>query len=110
MKVFVRGLEAIAVLVPDFQTLGLFVPAIFNMYRCAISLGFPGTQDIIVDLLISLVLGYAIAVTLNLVNAVTLPVRPHHAPVSHSALRKTQFVCKGSEDRQVPNFDKGYLA
>jgi hypothetical protein len=115
MKVFVRGLEAIAVLVPDFQTLGLIAPAFFSLYRCAVTLGFPGTRDIYADLLISVVLGYAVAVALNLASAVTLPARPHPVPISHPKLRteglslrwrsehmQTQFVWEGTEIGQIP--------
>ena len=107
MRGVMRVLEATAVLVPDFQTLGLFVPTFFSLLRCAIALGLTGTRGIKADVLISLVLGYVVAIVLNLADAVTLPGRPHHAPVSHSALRKTQIVCEGAE---VPSFDKGYSA
>jgi hypothetical protein len=107
MRGVVLGLEAIAVLVPDFQTLGLIMPTFFSLYRCALTLGFPGTRDINADLLISLGFGYVVAVALNL--AVTLPARPNHAPVSHPALRKTQFVCAGAEVRPAPSFDPRYL-
>jgi hypothetical protein len=115
MKVVVRMLEVTAVLVPDFQTLGLIVPTFFSLYRCAATLGFPGTQDIDADLLISFVLGYAVAVVLNFVNAVTLPARLHPVSISHpklgteeSSLRcrsehvQTQFVCEGTEIGQIP--------
>lgn len=115
MKVVVRMLEVTAVLIPDFQTLGLTVPTFFSLYRCAITLGFRGTRDINADLLISVVLGYVVAVALNLASAVTLPARPHPAPISHpklttegSSLRwrsehmQTQFVCEGTEIGQIP--------
>jgi hypothetical protein len=115
MKVFVGGLEAIAVLVPDFQTLGLIVPAFFSLYRCAVTLGFPGTKDINADLLISVVLGYAVAVVLNLASAVALPARPNPAPISFPELRteesslrsrsehmQPQFVREGTEIGQIP--------
>ena len=110
MRRVVRVLEAIAVLVPDFQTLGLIVPTFFGLYHCAITLGFPGTRDINADLLISPVLGYVVAVALNLASAMTLPVRPNHSPVSHPALRETRFVPTGAEVRQAPSFDQRHLA
>jgi hypothetical protein len=115
MKVFVRGLEAIAVLVPDFQTLGLIAPAFLSLYRCAVTLGFPGTKDINAALLISVVLGYAVAVALNLASAVALPAGPNPAPISfpevrteESSLRsrsehmQPQFVREGTEIGQIP--------
>lgn len=115
MRVIVRGLEAIAVLVPDFQTLGLIVPTFFSLYRCAVIIGFPGTKDISADLLISVVLGYAVAVALNLASAVALPARPNPAPISfrevrteESSLRwrsehmQPQFVREGTEIGQIP--------
>ncbi len=121
MRVVARVVEAIAVLVPDFATLGLIVPAFFSAYRCAIALGFPGATDINEDLLISLVFGYLIAVAFNLATAVTFPARPNPAPISHPKLRKdelprqsrseaveTQFVCEGAEISQPPSFDERY--
>jgi hypothetical protein len=110
MKVVVRMLEVTAVLVPDFQTLGLIAPTFFSLYRCAITLGFPGTQNIIADLLISVVLGYAVAVALNLASAVTLLARPNRVPFSHPAVGKAQFVCAGIEARPAPGSDQRYLA
>ena len=114
MRGVMRMLEVTAVLVPDFQTLGLIVPTFFSLYRCAVTLGFPGTRDISAALLISVVLGYAVAVALNLASAVTLPARPHPAPISYPELRtegsslrwrsehmQTQFVCEGTEIKQV---------
>ena len=114
MRGVMRVLEATAVLVPDFQTLGLIVPTFFSLYRCAVTLGFPGTRDINADLLISLVLGYVVVVVLNFVNIVTLPARPNGAPISYRQLRtegsslrwrsehmQTQFVCDGTEIKQV---------
>ena len=65
--------EAIAVLVPDFQTLSLIVMTLLSLCRCAVALGFPLSQDMNADFLISLVFGYAIAVAFNLANAVTRP-------------------------------------
>lgn len=116
MRGVVLALEAIAVLVPDFQTLGLIVPTFFSLYRCATTLGFPETRGMNEDLLIALVLGYVVAVALNLVNSVTLPARPNPAPISYPELRTeesslrwrsehtTQFACEGTEIRQVPGF------
>ncbi len=115
MRVIVRGLEAIAVLVPDFQTLGLIAPAFFSLYRCAVTLDFPGTKDINAALWISVVLSYAVAVALNLASAVALPTRPNPAPISYPELRteessllwrsehmQPQFVREGTEIGQIP--------
>ena len=107
-RVIVRALEAIAVLIPDFATLGLIVPAVFSLYCCAIALGLPGATDINEDLLISLAAGYVVAVALNIARTVTLPARRNHVLMSHPAKRKTQIVCAGAETRQAPGFGQRY--
>lgn len=101
MRGVVLGLEAIAVLVPDFHTLGLLVPAIFSVYRCTITLGFPGNRNKNAELLICLVLGYAAALALNVAGFSTVPAPRNHAPVSHRASR-------GVGAGQVPAFDQRY--
>lgn len=45
MSLFVQLLEAIAVLVPDFLTLGLVTLAFFNLYSIAKTLDIAGTLE-----------------------------------------------------------------
>ena len=117
MRVTVRVAEAIAVLVPDFLTLGVVVPAFFSLYRCALSIGLPGTRDMNVTLWIFFVLAYVVAVTFNLANAVTLPARPSPVSISHRERRKRELsrasrseavtaesVCKGGEISEETGF------
>jgi hypothetical protein len=66
-------LEAIAVLVPDFEVLGLGTPVFFSLYCCAIALGLPTPKSLSAGLLVSLLLGYAFAVALNIVRLLWSP-------------------------------------
>jgi hypothetical protein len=84
MRVVVRVLEAIAVLVPDFQTLGLLVPVFFSLYCCAGMFGLPQAGNTRSALLASLALGYVLAVALNIANAWALPARPQFVSLSLS--------------------------
>ncbi len=117
MKVIVQVVEAIGVLIPDLTTLGLIVPVFFGLYRCAITLGLPGSRDINAALLIALFLGYVLTVALNMASAATLPARPSPVPFSprdprreelpresRSEAVKTQFVREGIEIRQETGF------
>jgi hypothetical protein len=117
MRVIVGVVEAIAVLVPDFRTLGLVVPASFSLFCCAISLGLVGSRDTNATLWISFVLGYVVAVALNLASALIVPARPRPFSSSYrerknrelprelqSEAVKTQFACDVAEIRQAPRF------
>ena len=72
MKVLTQVLEAIAVLVPDFQTWGLTASIFFSMYCCAQTLGFSSTGGVDSGLLLSLVLGYVSNLGLNLAGCLSL--------------------------------------
>lgn len=66
MKVLARVLEAIAVLVPDFQTWGLSTSIVFSIYCCGETLGFSSADSVDSGLLLSAVLGYVVDLGLNL--------------------------------------------
>ena len=61
-----RLLDAMAVLVPDFQTWGLSASVLFSIYCCAQTLGFSGMGSADSGQLLSLILGYVVDLSLNL--------------------------------------------
>jgi hypothetical protein len=66
MRDLKRVLDAMAVLVPDFQTWGLSASVFFSIYCCAQTLGFSGKRGADSGLLLSLVLGYIVDLGHNL--------------------------------------------
>ena len=96
MRVAVRVLEAIAVLVPDFQTLGLLVPVFFSLYCCAVMFGLPETGNTRSALLASLTVGYVLTVALNIANAWALPARPRRVSLPTSELNIEKSSQKSS--------------
>lgn len=65
MRVATRFLEAIAVLIPDFQAWGLSASVFLSLYACATALGFRQTRGVGSDLVLSLVAGYVGTLGLN---------------------------------------------
>jgi hypothetical protein len=84
MDFFGQLFEAVALLAPDFPTLGLVVPGVFSLYCIAKSLGLAGTIDVESVLRISLILGYFVTVTINITAAVMAPTRSRTAISSRS--------------------------
>lgn len=76
MSFFVQLLQAIAVLVPDFLTLGLVTLAFFNLYCIARTLDVVGTLDTDSALQVSLALGYLVTIAINIVGTFQTPARP----------------------------------
>ena len=76
MGVVTQLLEAVAILIPDFRTLGLSASVFFSLYCCGINLGLPWTKNGDWDLLPCLFLGYGFAVALNMVSFLLSPSRP----------------------------------
>jgi hypothetical protein len=76
MSFFVQLLEAIAVLVPDFLTLGLVTLAFFNLYSIAKTLDIAGTLDTDSALGVSLALGYLVTIAINIVGSLLTSARP----------------------------------
>lgn len=66
MKVAIGFLEAIAVLIPDFQTWGLSAPVFLGLHSCVTALGVPQTRGIDPGLVLSLVAGYVVTLGFNL--------------------------------------------
>jgi hypothetical protein len=73
MGFFVRLLEAIAVLIPDFLTLGLVTLAFFNLYCIAKTLHVAGTLDTDSALQVSLAIAYLLTLAINIVGSLQAP-------------------------------------
>jgi hypothetical protein len=84
MNFFVQLFEAVALLAPDFLTLGLVIPGIFSLYCIAKSLGLAGTVDMESALRISLILGYLVTVAINIMTSAIAPTRSRTAISSRS--------------------------
>jgi len=82
MRGVMTVLEAVAFLVPDPQALGLIVPTLFGLCRCAVALGIRKPGDLGADLSLCLILGCLVSVALNLPNAAILPAGPNPAAAS----------------------------
>ena len=76
MSLFVQLLEAIAVLVPDFLTLGLVTLAFFNLCCIARTLDVVRTLDTDSALQVSLALAYLVTIAINIVGTFQTPARP----------------------------------
>lgn len=90
MSFFVQLLEAIAVLVPDFLTLGLVALAFFNLYCIARTLDVAGTLETDSALQVSLALGYLVILAINIVGSLLTPARSTIATVVQSKSRVEQ--------------------
>ena len=75
MNFFVQLLQAIAVLVPDFLTLGLVTLAFFNICCIAKTFHVGGALDADSALQVSLALGYLITIAINIVGSLLTPAR-----------------------------------
>lgn len=87
MSFFVQLLEAIAVLVPDFLTLGLVALAFFNLYCIASALDVAGTLDTDSALQVSLALGYFVTIAINIVEPLLTPARSTTTTIVQSTSR-----------------------
>ena len=90
MSLFVQLLEAIAVLVPDFLTLGLVTLAFFNLYSIARTLHIAGSLETDSALQVSLALGYLVTIAINIVGSLLTSARPTIATVIQSKSRVEQ--------------------
>lgn len=91
MNFFVQLLEAIAILVPDFLTLGLVAPAFFSLYCIAKSLDLAGTVDMDSAVRISLTLGYLVTIAINTVSFLPARARSRITTSSRSKQRVEQL-------------------
>jgi len=96
MAFFVRLLEAIAVLIPDFLTLGLVTLAFFNIYCIAKTLHVAGTLDTDSALQVSLALGYLVTIAINIIGSLLTPARSTITTVLQSKSRVEQARCESS--------------
>ncbi len=90
MSFFVQLLETVAVLVPDFLTLGLVTLAFFNLYCIARTLDVAGTLDTDSALQVSLALGYLVTIAINIVGSLLTPARSTITTVLQSKSRVEQ--------------------
>ncbi len=90
MSFFVQLLEAIAVLVPDFLTLGLVTLAFFNLYCIARTLDVAGTLDTDSALQVSVALGNLVTIAINIVGFFQTPARSTITTVVQSKSRVEQ--------------------
>lgn len=90
MSLFVQLLEAIAVLVPDFLTLGLVTLAFFNLYCIAKTLYVAGALDTDSVLGVSLALGCMVTIATNILSSVQAPARSRRTTLAQSRLRVEQ--------------------
>ena len=102
MRIIAQLLEALAVLIPDFQTWGLSASVFFSLYGCARSLGFYGTKSVDSDLLLSLVLGYAVNLALNIVSFLSSTSAPGIAVLPQLKSRVEQSVGEASPQQGSP--------
>jgi len=79
MGVITQPLEAIAVLIPDFQVLSLSASVFFSLNCSASSLGFSWAKGGDWAFLLSLFFGYAITGALNMVSFLSSPSVPRAA-------------------------------
>ncbi len=84
MSFFVQLLEAIAILVPDFLTLGLATLTFFNLYCIAKTFDFAGTSGTDSALGVSLALGYLGTIAINILSAAQAPARPSRTTLVQS--------------------------
>jgi hypothetical protein len=75
MGFFARLLEVIAVLIPDFLTLGLATLAFFNLYCIAKMLQVARTLDTDSALQISLAIAYLVTLAINISGSFLTPTR-----------------------------------
>lgn len=94
MSVFVGLLEAIAVLVPDFLTLGLVTLAFFNVCCIAKVFDVAGTLDRDLALRISFALGYLGAIAINIWSFAQSPARSGRTTLVQSKSRVEQARCE----------------
>jgi hypothetical protein len=90
MNFFVQLLQAIAVLVPDFLTLGLVTLAFFNIYRIAKTFHVGGVLDTDSALQVSFALGYLATIAINIVGSLLTPARSTTTTVVQSKSRVEQ--------------------
>ena len=104
MGVIPQLLDAIAVLIPDFQMLSLSASVFFNLYCCASSLGFSWAKGVDWGFLFSLFLGFAIIVTLNIVSFLSSPSAPTTAavPLPQQCSQNTVSIRRHANDAAPP--------
>ncbi len=102
MSFFVQLLEAIAVLVPDFLTLGLVTLAFFNLYCIARTLDVAGTLDTDSALQVSVALGYLVTIAINIVGSLLTPARSTITTVVQSKSRVEQARRESSQATPRP--------
>ncbi len=104
MGAITQLVEAIAFLIPDFQVLSLSASVFLSLYGCAISLGFSSAKGVDWDFLLSLILGYATTVALNMVSFLSSPSAPRTAtaPLPQQCSQNTVSNRRPANDAAPP--------
>src|SRR5260370_27676775 len=102
MGFFVGLLQAIAVFIPDFLTLGLVALAFFNLYCIARTLDVAGTLDTDSALQVSLALGYLVTIAINIIGFFLTPARSTITTVVQSKSRVEQARRQSSPATSMP--------
>lgn len=102
MNFFVQLMQAIAVLVPDFVTLGLVTPAFFDIYCIAKTFRVRPLLDADSALQVSLTIGYLVTIAINIVGSLLTPVRSTIAIALQSNSRVEQAGHKSSKATLTP--------
>lgn len=87
MAFFVRLLEAIAVLIPDFLTLGLVTLAFFDLYCIGKTLPVAGTLHTDSALQVSLAIAYLVTFAINVLGSLLTKARSTITTMPKSKLR-----------------------
>ncbi|HET8924400.1 MAG TPA: hypothetical protein VFN26_15545 [Candidatus Acidoferrum sp.] len=90
MGFFVRLFEAIAVLIPDFLTLGLVVLAFFNLYCIGKTFHLGGALDTDSAFQVSLAIAYFVTLAINIIGSLLTPARSTITTVLQSKSRVEQ--------------------
>lgn len=102
MRVIAQRVEAIAVLIPDFQMWGLSASVFFSLYCCATTLGLPWTKSVDSGLLLSLILGYVVNLALNIASFLSSTSAPRIAVLCQLKSRVEQSGHEVSTQRHSP--------
>lgn len=100
MCFLLKFLELLAVLVPDFLTLGLVAPVFFSLCCIASTLGLPGTVDRDSALKLSLAFGYLVTIAINVVGCLLTPAC---STIPASSLSESRVEPARPESRRILN-------
>lgn len=92
MQVIAQFAEAIAVLIPDFQTWGLSAAMFVSLYSCAAMLGLPWASGVKPGAVLSLVFAYVFSLALNVMTFLSSTAAPRLVILPRLKSRVAQSV------------------